>query len=481
MNKMNTTNTTNATNATNGTRAPDTMKTARPRKSNRWMFIIVVVVLAGISIWRLPSSSPKAAVDVSLGKIETVDLLRTVSASGIIKAGDQESIAVSSTRRVISVHAKEGDQVKKGQLLAEIDVQDLTLQRQKLVVQGQQLEANLKELLSPTLNAGKTAVNTRVEQLQLDVADARRKLADAQTLLDKNHTLFDAGALSLQALDASKTAVTDLTDQVKRIEASLISAKSDAGDLSASSKQQIENVKRQQEQNSFDIALIDNQLDENHITASLDGLLVSFPIREGRFPQQGDIVRIQDTKQVEVIVRLPQEDVVQLKMDQTARFSLKGVQEPFAATVKKIGKEALVEGGSGSRTPKVEVTLVPDNSSALLVPGYDADVVIDTGKEPNTVAVKREAVMKDKKGNTVVYVVESAAKGNSGDTTGTSGGAAANEVNVEGTVKIVPVTVGLEDDMNVGIKSDLPVGTIIVLAPSASLKSGTLVKGSVSP
>jgi len=437
------------------------------KKSRIGLILIPIAIVAAVVVWRFVFSSGPEAATVSLGKVETVDILRTVSVSGTLKPTDVELLPVSTSRRVKTVKAKEGDLVRKGQVLAELDVADLELQRQKLLLAGAQIESDLKELTAPTLTASSTAVKARVSQLELDLTNARRKLAEAETRLEQDQTLFDAGSISASVLDASKSARNDLADQVKRTETSLTSARTEVGDLPDATAQKTGTLIRQQAQNKIDLELLDRQLAESHLTASIDGLLVSFPLKEGRYPENGDVLRIEDTSTWKLVVRLTQQEALQVMPGQDAAFTLKGLNDTFTAKVEDLSKEAAVENGSGSRTPKVEATLVVSAPDSRMASGFDADVVIETGRLSQVAGVKREALGTDQTGNPFLFVLNDVASGTDGS--------------IQGTLRQITVVPGIEDNSYVAVGEVPPVGSVIVLAPSADLTVGLLVKGSVAP
>jgi len=437
------------------------------KKSRIGLILIPIAIVAAVVVWRFVFSSGPEAATVSLGKVETVDILRTVSVSGTLKPTDVELLPVSTSRRVKTVKAKEGDLVRKGQVLAELDVADLELQRQKLLLAGAQIESDLKELTAPTLTASSTAVKARVSQLELDLTNARRKLAEAETRLEQDQTLFDAGSISASVLDASKSARNDLADQVKRTETSLTSARTEVGDLPDATAQKTGTLIRQQAQNKIDLELLDRQLAESHLTASIDGLLVSFPLKEGRYPENGDVLRIEDTSTWKLVVRLTQQEALQVMPGQDAAFTLKGLNDTFTAKVEDLSKEAAVENGSGSRTPKVEATLVVSTPDSRMASGFDADVVIETGRLSQVAGVKREALGTDQTGNPFLFVLNDVASGTDGS--------------IQGTLRQITVVPGIEDNSYVAVGEVPPVGSVIVLAPSADLTDGLLVKGSVAP
>lgn len=89
----------------------------------KWLIVIIVVLLlAGIGIrsW-LKNKQPEYLFE----KVKKVDLLQTVAASGEIRAQDQVTLKFQTSGLMTWVGVKEGDWVKKGQALAQLDKREL--------------------------------------------------------------------------------------------------------------------------------------------------------------------------------------------------------------------------------------------------------------------------------------------------------------------------------------------------------------------
>jgi HlyD family secretion protein len=80
----------------------------------------VFVVLAGLVAFSVHQSS-KNVVTVQTGKAQREDLATVVSASGEIKPKTYVNIGANAYGKITHLYVKEGDHVKKGQLLAQID------------------------------------------------------------------------------------------------------------------------------------------------------------------------------------------------------------------------------------------------------------------------------------------------------------------------------------------------------------------------
>lgn len=438
------------------------------KKKRLWLIFIPVLVLTAAAGWALFGTNHESFVDVRLGQVETIDLQQNVTVSGILDAGDTETIPVGSSRRISKVYIEEGMTVEAGQLLAELDTADLTLQRESFLLSLQGLEADLNEVAAPTLRADLANARSRVIQLDLNLANASRQLVEAEAKLLSDQSLFEVGALSLQALDTSRTTRDGLVNAVAQARQALTAAQADASDISAGKTLRQDTLERQLEQTRLNLERVDLQIQESRIFAGIEGDVADFPLDEGRFPPQGATIRIQDLTRWKVIVYLPQEDAVRITPDQTGEITIKGLSGTWPARVISIAREAAGEAGSGSRTPKVKVSLELDAQDSSFASGYDVEVSIGTGSAAGANVVPKEAVLKDASGMAAVLSVEVAQE-------------TASDGVVTGRLRRIEVTPGLETDTQVDIGTALSSGSYVVLPPVDEVSEGSLVKGTVIP
>src|SRR5258708_17623074 len=78
---------------------------------------VMVLAIAGIALHQ----SRKGIVTVQTGKAESTDLASIVSASGEIKPKTYVNIGANAFGKITRLYVKEGDRVKKGQLLAQLE------------------------------------------------------------------------------------------------------------------------------------------------------------------------------------------------------------------------------------------------------------------------------------------------------------------------------------------------------------------------
>ena len=80
-----------------------------------------IAVLLAIIVGFTVHQSSKNVVTVQTGKVQRQDLATVVSASGEIKPKTYVNIGANAYGKITHLYVKEGDQVKKGQLLAQLE------------------------------------------------------------------------------------------------------------------------------------------------------------------------------------------------------------------------------------------------------------------------------------------------------------------------------------------------------------------------
>ena len=91
------------------------------------------------------------------------NLIATVASSGLVASASQVALSFGSTGTVKQVYVKLGDQVKKGQVLAELDSTDL-----QFALANSQLTLNQQQIKFDLVKAGPTAADLAAAQLNVD-------------------------------------------------------------------------------------------------------------------------------------------------------------------------------------------------------------------------------------------------------------------------------------------------------------------------
>ncbi|HTW96810.1 MAG TPA: efflux RND transporter periplasmic adaptor subunit [Candidatus Methylomirabilis sp.] len=134
-------------------------------RRNIIIFIIVVaVILAG---WGVIASRQKNKTTYVTDTAQQKDLLQTVSEVGTVDSPSQIDLNFSSPGKLAAKFVGVGDRIKIGDILAQLDIQTLTIQRNQAAASLSGAQASLAKLLQ-----GATAAQLAVAQAQVDQANA---------------------------------------------------------------------------------------------------------------------------------------------------------------------------------------------------------------------------------------------------------------------------------------------------------------------
>ena len=216
------------------------------RKRN--VFIVLFLALAGVAGYLLYNNynANTAAAATTTGQIVTVgrgNLVATVSSAGLVASASQVALSFGTAGTVKQVFVKLGDQIKKGQVLAELDSTDL-----QFALANSQLALNQQQIKFDLVKAGPTAADLAAAQLNVDTAQANydtaaRKagLNDQQLLILRNS--LDKSALALQKAQSDyNTAVSNHITDLTTLASALQQAKLDYASAQANYNIQVANI-----------------------------------------------------------------------------------------------------------------------------------------------------------------------------------------------------------------------------------------------
>ncbi len=231
-------------------------------KALRWVIVLAAIGGLAFGAWRVLAPSLAAQffkTEVTLTEVVVVSPAQAqvrLTSTGYVVPQVQADITSKVLGRVTRVHIKEGDHVKAGQVLMDLDPSD-----QRSLV---------------------TSAQARVATARARVATAQAQLAEIVLQRDREKRLADTGAVSQATADDLTARVTSLEAQVKAAEA----------DVSAS----------QAEVNSLAV-----NLDNFTVRALIDGTVLAFTTQPGDVMSPGSAVsKIADLASVLVETDVPE-------------------------------------------------------------------------------------------------------------------------------------------------------------------------------
>jgi HlyD family secretion protein len=350
------------------------------RKGRIWLTVGVVALLAVIPIFTRPGPLKVRTTTVERGPIRS--LISTNGKVEPIRNFEAHSPLATTVKRLL---VKEGDHVRQGQLLLQLDDADL----QSLAARAQ---AQMK-----SAQAGQAEVNTGGTHEEL-------LTRDAQLIKDRNAR--DAAQRSLDALRRLQQQGAASAGEVKQAEDALQRAQADVTLQEQEQKDrysQPEMAKVQalglEAQAAYEAA--EGALTKSSVRAPFDGVVYALPVKQGAYVQTGDLLLQEgDLSQMLVrtfvdepdIGRLATGEKIEVTWDALPGRIWNGAVSTVPSTVKLRGTRNVGE-----------VTCTLDNHDRHLLPNVNVGVTIITAEHSGVLTLLREAVRID---DTKPYVYE---------------------------------------------------------------------------
>ncbi|MES2123289.1 MAG: efflux RND transporter periplasmic adaptor subunit [Gemmatimonadota bacterium] len=301
----------------------------------------VVLIVAWSAI--RASRAKNQAVEVRIEPVGTRDLIAAVTASGKIEAKSQVDISSEVTARILHITVKEGDLVKKGQLLVDLD------------------QVQFKGAVDRA-TASLTSVQAQLMQSKANRDQAKRALDRSKELKRTAPTL-----VTDESIEQAQQAF-DVADAVlKASEANVLQSR-------ASLKEAQDNLAR------------------TRLFSPISGRVVRLAVEEGEVAvpgtfsrETGLLMRIADLSVIQAKVKVDETDVVRLALNDSVAVSIDAFPDTtFVGRVTKIANSAatVATGTTTDRAVDFEVEVTLTNPPADVRPDLSmtARIITDTRK-----------------------------------------------------------------------------------------------------
>lgn len=421
-----------------------TKKTKFPIK---WVIITILIAVFGLILYYFfkPKEVPPTylTADVVIGDIET-----TVMASGKIKAIDSVDVGAQVSGEIIKLHVDVGDEVKKGDIIAQIS----EIEQKNTVLNAQasldQATASLDQAWA-NLSTNKDNVDTAVAALT-----ARQvELDKAQKAFDRLHELIKIDAVSRQDYDNALADVNVARANVESAKANLQSAKNNITNAQANINSQKAAIKKAQN----DLSTASEKLGHTTIVAPIDGTVISVSQKQGTtvnaMQSAPTIVTLANLDKLRINAQISEADVINVKVGMPARFNIIGTPNHTQdATLSGIEPTATTNTASSSGSSAIYYVghLDIDNTERKyrIDMTTQVNIIVDTVKNVFTIS---SSALKNDNGKYSVRVVDS-----------------------DGFAKSVDVQIGLNNRVNTEIKDGLKAGDKVIISEATGEKGDGL-------
>ncbi|HET6274998.1 MAG TPA: efflux RND transporter periplasmic adaptor subunit, partial [Candidatus Cybelea sp.] len=316
-----------------------------------------------------PAARPSPAPYVQTTMTSFGSIAPASNLAGVI--APYQNVAVQSTlaEAADAVYVREGDSVRAGQLLAQLDTSDLQAQLQSDVATA---NSNHASRLHTTFQ-GSLTIAQGVDTLHTDEAavhQAQQTLTNDQHNLSRDQSLLSQGYVSQQAVDAQQTLVKNDQQALTSAVANVSSARSNVqanGSLNGSGLQSaaVAQSAAQEQVAEAQAQQVRVQIAKAAIVSPIDGVVVNRNINPGEYPGSRQIFTLQQVDPIYAVLHASSEEVARIVNNAPASVSVPdlGTNGRFSGHVAGV----LNQINPGSTDFEVKVLLA--NRGARLRPG----------------------------------------------------------------------------------------------------------------
>ncbi len=375
----------------------------------KWKVIIslAVVVLLGIGLYASTVYSKKGLVSVQTGQAIRQDLTSLVTASGEVKPKNYINIGANAQGDITELLVKEGDHVRKGQLLAKIeDVQpEADVQAQRAALSSAEAQSAASEA---AVKASDENINTMRAAMEHDKADLDRMKADYQ----RSEQLFNEKLGAKQDFEMKKYVYDAQVAALAESRARIVQAQAQREQTAA----QLASAQRQIAQARANLVRFDDILRKHNAFAPIDGVVTNLPVRVGESVVMGiqnsegsTIMTIADMSVITAEVKVDETDIVNIHLGQTADITIDAIpNKTFKGHVTEIGNTAILRSTglaasqsaiSSQEAKDFKVVIAMDSPPDEVRPGLSCTAKVTTATRQNALTVPIQALTVRQKGD----------------------------------------------------------------------------------
>ena len=372
--------------------------------------IVIGVTLSAVALGGVIASvrlSQAAQVTVQTTIIARGDLTSIVTASGEITPRTYTNLGANAQGLITDLLVKEGDRVRKGQILARIESVQANAD-----VQAQKATVASAEADSASSEAGLNVQDDTIRTQQATIDRTKSDLELAKVNFDRYDQLFKAGVAPKSDYDQRKSTYESQVAGLREAELRLAQLKSQRAQTLA----QITSSQRRIAQAQAGLTRVADILAKHDVISPLDGIVTNLPVRLGETVVPGiqnsaasAVMTIADMSLITAEVKVDETDIVNLEIGQKADVTIDAVPDRiFSGHVIEIGNTAILRSSgqvaSSSATSSTEakdfkVVVALDNPPDEIRPGLSCTAKIVTATRHDVLNIPIQALTVRQKGD----------------------------------------------------------------------------------
>lgn len=371
------------------------------KKKKVWIGVGIVALIV-ILVWLFSGGKKNEQVTFTQATVAKANIQNSITATGTIEPVTSVTVGTQVSGIVSKLYVDYNSEVKKGQVIAELDKSNLISQLNSAKASLQQAKANLQS--------------------------TQASLNFEQSNYNRYNALYKKGLISGTDFETARLSYVQAKEQV------------------ASAREQ---VSASQEE----VTRAQTNLGYATITSPIDGIVLSKSVEEGQtvaasFSTPELFTIAQDLTNMQVVADVDEADIGDVKAGERVTFTVDAYpDDSFEGTVKQVRQEATTT----NNVVTYEVVISAPNADLKLKPGLTANVTIFTAEKAGVLSVPSKALRYTPTKETVggLKIVDNNAKTKVWMVDGKS-------------VKAVTVTIGMTDGTNTQILSGLTEGQQVI-------------------
>lgn len=434
-------------------------------KRKKLVYAILALVVAVILYFVFFGGKKDEGIKVSAEKAAKRDIIEVVSATGKIYPEIEVKVSSDVSGEITDLLVEEGDSVKRGQVLAKIYADVYGSMRDKASAAVSQSQAQLA-------NSSAT------------IAAFKAKLDQAKIVYDRNIKLVEDKVIArseFETADATyKAALADYNAALQQVNSNKFAVQSAQANLTEAN----------------------TNLGRTTILSPMNGIVSMLPVKKGErvvgtAQMAGtEMLRIADMKVMEVRVDVGENDIPKVKYGDTAVIEVdaynnrkfKGLVTQIASSSKDAASATSTSSSADQVTNYiVHIRVLPESYADLydpkhpnvfpLRPGMSASVDIQTRYGKSVLSIPINAVTTRDMNDTGSLAKKGGKDGAPKPAPATEDGVEKKKdirevvfvLQTDNTVRMQEVTIGIQDDNNIEIRSGLKEGEQVIFAPYAAV------------
>ena len=390
---------------------------------------IVVLAAAAIIFSFLNKDTKASEVMANVSKLERKTLEHIISVKSPLEGIEKAEVVSPLNYEIIDIRVKEGDIVKKDQILAVLDSEELEKQ-----IEYEENQIELSKLES----------EDKIKSMQIEYDKVLSNIAELEEAYKQNKELYENGVITEEAFKNSEKSLSDAKigiESYNAVNGKIVRSEAD--------KKRIE-IQEQQ------LQLKKEDLEKIYVKSPIDGTVTRVNVNIGRYAKDTEnaaaMFIVENLEKLQMKVAVSEFDVGKIKLGQEAEIhsdilgneSANGVVARISPTAEQ------KDNNNMDRVIPVliDITERPEN----LIAGVIANAKIKTDRVENVFAVPSGALIQDGE-EYKIYTL-----------------------NEDNTISGIPVEIGLETDLESEVTGDgLAEGMKIVVNPNEAFVEGMSV------